>query len=332
MKKLFFYLLIVGFMISDIPFSLAQEHTGNSILVEDSASEFVQSIDWNADGSMLAIGHIDGTVLVVDASGTTLATFQFDHPLNEVEWSPVDSNLFVVAAGAPGSEDFKGLVGLVDMNTATIVNTWDAEIQATSVSWNPTGESVAATIDKPHPLGGETISQINIWDISSYLLTKEIPKSFNTVSWSTNGNYLAGISPIQGGIVVWDIVNEQEIFTYFPEYYGLSDVEWNGDKLAFSLSSSGNETLVIWDSGTQESFILRDEEFNIGDLEWSPNGELIAIVEYQDEKKILVLDSTTGEVVQPYPNIQGANVSWSNDGSRLAFQRSDEVVIIFIEN
>lgn len=128
---------------------------------------------------------------------------------------------------------------------------------------------------------------------------------------------------IPGLAVLWDIQTGEKLFEF--EANALWDITFSPDGTQLALSQTGytsedpGPSIPIWDTSTGERVLelfppLEDEGFSsVSDLEWSPNGTLIAGVV---DRQVHLWEAATGEFLR---TLEGSvwSVSWSSDGSKL---------------
>jgi WD40 repeat protein len=305
-----FYLIVLAVMSFAITSSLA-----------DNRNLSPYTLQWSPDGQWIARGYTDGIVLVTSLNNPVESIeFKQDGVISNIAWSPDSSRL---AASLNGD----GHISIWDIPTQSLVKILEGDLAfnggGTHLAWNPKKEilvSVAREYD-----GG---MQVRFWDTKTYTLMG----SGNWVDplsakWNHDGDVL-GVASIMGGLELYDTF----VGEYIPSKAYLPDFAF------FDWSPDGTHIAALKYKETHQntSFIETDSWLTIVDMStlkemaqiskpvhsiqipvlWSPDGQRIAIVDYD---QIDVIDAQTGISLGQYASpLFNFNASWSPFGGRLA--------------
>ncbi len=245
----------------------------------------VSSVDWSPDGTRIASGSLDHTVIVWDAADGSVLSYLNAHMgrVRDVQWSPTDANRL---AAAYDDRSGNGDNNVVIWNTATekIEKVLVGHASGVkSIAWAPSGnELVSGSLDgtvKVWNIIAETSVELTMhadevtsvdWSfldrIASASLDDNITihdsggtfiRSFNyssptAIAFNPNGTRLA-VAEGSGALIVRNVVGPAE---GIPEYaHGLAkmimDVAWSDDGTLLLTTSNASfatdMTLVLWD-------------------------------------------------------------------------------------
>lgn len=175
-----------------------------------------------------------------------------------------------------------------------------------SLEWNPNGTEIA-TLDYT--------GTITIWDVPHRKIHVQFQmEEANQIAWSRGGSYLAAIASVTGNLKVWDHDGLQVLETR-PHYIDTSggDILWRSDTQLVRRTYGDSADGERWDVRTGANL----GHMRIGySSAYSPDGSKIANG-YLGLGSIN--DADTNEVFAKVDISEAIAVSWSPDGSKVAF-------------
>jgi hypothetical protein len=230
----------------------------------------VSSIDWNSDGSRIALSinsgdFAFGTGLIQvfnTDSGELLWTVRGENQSLEAAWNPNGTLLAGTIISGDGTSDPRNEVRLWNSGTAELVMTLTTAQSPTSLAWSPDGSQLA--------VGEFYQGSITIWDTQteSLLATLDGPTTVSALDWNADGSQLASVFD-SGSVWVWDIETAANLIIIDTE--DASIVDWNpSDSL---MATAGSNSVELWNPATGERLISLAGR---GAVAWSPDGTRIA--------------------------------------------------------
>ena len=191
---------------------------------------------------------------------------------------------------------------------------WGHTDGVSSVAWSPDGTRLASS-------GGWEDQTVRIWDAGSRAELRVLDLNRNpwSVVWSPDGAYV-----LAGGyfdrIIFWETVNWQPMRNLTPpddinaEKISLKP---DGTEIAVSGEESGNYFLVIMNTSNGRSIHVM-ETSRTTDIEWSPNGTMLAT---GHRNVAYIWDVSSAELLHTLrPQLEGesdCSIAWSPTGTQL---------------
>jgi WD40 repeat protein/energy-coupling factor transporter ATP-binding protein EcfA2 len=225
-------------------------------------SESIYSAAWSPDGSSLALGTLQGRVLVRSfAADDWTLDLQTDAGwLYSLAWSPDGGRI------AGGAAD--GSVRIWDSRSGEQLWREDAgAADVLSVAWSPDGTRLLAG-------GGDRVAYV--WDVASgEPLVKVVHRLLvYSVAWSPDGELAASASG-DSTVRIWRADTGETVHLLQGHSGFVRSVAWSPDGTRLA-TGSDDQTLRIWDVASgQELGRIRGDLDTVYSAGWSPGGDEI---------------------------------------------------------
>lgn len=281
-------------------------------LGEESVS--VESVAFNWDDRLLAIGTMDGNVQMWDvATGETRFTFQ-GHTGGATSLA-FGAGGYLLAVGA-GS----GQVRLWDTASGEpsgMLQRHDAAV--TSVAFQVDGFLVAS---------GAADGSLKVWDIASAaeqpaLAEPDDQAPIGSLAFSPDGTLLAAGRGNQ--IRLWDATTWTLQAEFETEISAISNVSFSPDGTAL-VYGGADPAVWIWDLANSNQVLLDGHVGNVSALAFSLNGGVIASA---DAESIRLWDAATGANLAILASPSVSSVAFKPDGTLIAYGGSLGGVVLW---
>ncbi|MDD1443652.1 VWA domain-containing protein, partial [Dolichospermum sp. ST_sed3] len=267
-------------------------------------------IEWNPDGSMIAISSYNGGLTILDNEYKLLlepfgSNYSYFEISKNIAW--INGGPCIAEAYQYQNEDS---IYILDLITHTVINSFVGgnSRNITSITWNPDFTKIASvTYD----------GTISIWDAANgNLFSKFKPKStgVNCLAWSSDGTKIAA-GYYDTTITIYNVANGTIINTLKGHLSTINDIAWcpNDNKI---VSASTDRTLIIWDINSgKELFSLGGHSDKVNSVNWNFDGSKIA--SGSDDQTIKIWDASTGAEITTFTSDHAVNcVAWSPDGKK----------------
>jgi len=280
-------------------------------------TDHVSSVAFSPDGSILASGSSDNTIILWDAgSGEKLHTL-VGHPgdVLNVAFSPDGNTL------ASGSRDWMGILWDVKSGEKLrnlVGHTGDVFL----VAFSPNGSIIAS---------GSDDNTIILWDAKSgeklHTLTGNT-SGLDSVAFFPDGSTLASGS-YDGTVILWDVKSGEKLRTLSGHQGNVLNIALSPDNSTFA-SSSFDGTIILWDAKSGDKLhTLTGHTMTVTSTAFSPDGSTLASGSWDDT--VMLWDAKSGEKLHILTGHQGdvLNVAFSPDGSILASGSGDKTIILW---
>ncbi|RYG60130.1 WD40 repeat domain-containing protein [bacterium] len=284
---------------------------------------------WSPDGSRIAMGYdhslkIDSRIAVWDTSnGRLKSDWSYGLPEEgsraEIFYSHDGDQLFCV--GSP-----PGVVELGPGKSARRYRSFYTS--ATALAFNPRQTMFALQRDSPHLFQvRETISGKLLWEPA--IGTRE---AYGPMSWSKRNDFgmQCGSGPA-ARLVLWDGENQRSLTAPPQRGIGHFALDDRAPQVAFSMLESSPQASIMatWDYGTKK--ILWSRKFGRNSalyLQWSPDGERLAVREISASGVRIFLLDKRGEVHYQRNDSGNTGMQWSPDSKTLAVAGNGRVELV----
>ena len=297
--------------IARVEFLLA-EVSPHQIATLEGHTDGVAAVSFSPDGSLLASGSSDGTILLWDMrSRERVATLGHTDGVVAVSFSPDGSLL------ASGSSD--GTILLWDMRSRERVATLGHTDGVAAVSFSPDGSLLAS---------GSSDGTILLWDMRSRerVATLGHTDGVVAVSFSPDGALLAsGLG--DRTVLLWDVATREQVATLGHRFW-VNAVSFSPDG---TLLASGlwHRTVLLWDVATREQVATLEGHTNVVySVSFSPDGALLATGGW--DGMVILWDVLTREKIIAFGHTDAIrSVSFSPDGTTLAAGGEDGTILLW---
>ena len=193
-------------------------------------SNRVDDISWSPDGKrIVSAGAFDNTAKIWEAqTGTTLLSYDHATPVDRSQWSP-DGKYIATHSGA----------GVIVWDTGG--NQITTYYNQTTFAWSPDGKRLVTSGDD---------NNLRFFDMTTKtaISTDQLASSYSTLTWSPNGDQLAGTTQIgskRGAIELLDTNSRTVVYTYNGFGKQVNAFSWSPDSSRIVVG--GLDTVVfIW--------------------------------------------------------------------------------------
>lgn len=312
---------------------------------------YVKDLDWNADGSKLAVATIYSVTIFDANSGIVL--WKNEYPADLISWSPDGTRLAIPR--------FDRKVEILDFESKQVPTSVILEKNeyVYSLVWSPDSSLIALSVSsgendgysiriynsktsssekelstKMHfPENGLFWSPDNTWigafngegqfsnweTESGNLSTLNLGFRVASLSVDPSGTFAAFGGSEEGVIQIWDLRKSEHVATFSGHLGTVNDITWSPDGSLFA-SGSDDRTIKIWSAPADENEkVIYPGEQLINSVAWSPDGSQIA--GRSANGQILVFDGENGRLIHSIEteDAEGSSeVRWSPDGSEIA--------------
>ena len=274
-------------------------------------SRYVSSVAFSQDGSTLAAGSADSTVVLWDVRTREPIAVLEGHTARvwTVSFSPDGSIL------AAGSQD--GTIVFWDVATRKVIPPVERHSNyVTEVAFSHDGKTLAAV-----GLGDDTVK---LWDVATReeIGTLQMPTDLiSSMAFSPDGKTLAATS--EGAILLWDATTLEEIATLWHSRH-VNAVAFSPDGAILAASVPGESAIVLWDMATHREISTIQGDWNwANSMAFSPDGSTLA--SGTAGGTVVMHNVVTEEMEQAFPHAAGGvtSVDFSPGGATLAASSTD---------
>lgn len=335
---IFILLLIIGIVIffvlrnneEEIPDEVEQttqleEQMEPTLVWRIESEEKLYSLAVSPDGQSIAVGEYLKASIYNFGDGEFQKEIEYKHSVDDLEFSN-DSKILAGGQGVNGTL-------LKDIETGVEVKSLHGGYNS-YLAFSPDGHDIAS---------GNREGIVWIWDLESYEMIKELeeedPSWIKSIVYHPDGNLLAvthwGSTSGSPYINIWDIEEEEiidriDLNVTVGSVVNLVKYSPAGDLLAIADRNDEWEYFVkLLDVESSEEVLKIDIEKNQHDLDFSPDGKMIAVGVQAAPVKIYNVE--TGELLYTF-NQTGFETGESNwiqaisftpDGNHVAVTRAD---------
>jgi WD40 repeat protein len=253
----------------------------------------VSALAWNPNGDQLASAFVGDRVGSTEEDDVvTVWDMVTRQPIMnlqailvpDVDWDMTGSQLATVN----GYWEYREITVWDVANGEAIASMQDNFQTTTSVAWNPVN-NILASISLATPTVWDVESRLPLFIIEEDGSAASDGGSSQALSWSPDGNRLAFVSNRNVSksfrIILWNVGSDEQPHILDRHTGFIHAIEWQpeGDWLA---SASGDHTVIVWDTLTEEQVEVLNHENIVRSLSWSPDGSQLATVTFDGKVSI----------------------------------------------
>ncbi|WP_030564975.1 AAA family ATPase [Streptomyces aureocirculatus] len=264
----------------------------------------VSGLKWSPDATHLMVVEWDVLRVVRIADATTLWVLPRSGagrlPEACVDWAP-DGERVAMGSGE--------LLHVVSARDGAVVAERGTAGPVSALSWSPDGRFIAVA---ESAAAGARMTVCDAATLAERHAPRVLDASADALAWSGDSAQLAWTSG--GAAVILDVSSGRQCA---PATGTLSDVSWDGDRVAAVVRGSGSVRMVRTGASPLPAQIMRAEDPRPVKVAWMPDGDLVA-VSFKD--RVELWDATRGTRtarLDPASNVP-AVCAWSPDGTALA--------------
>jgi WD40 repeat protein/serine/threonine protein kinase len=286
---------------------------GDQIRTLTGHSDYVNSVAYSPDGTILASGSSDHTVKLWNPNTGELIATCAGHAgaVTSVAFAP--SGKLFVSAGTDR------LVQLRDVQTHQIVLTIKDHTSCAAIS----DRFLALTN------GGDRLDNnggtVELWNYATSQLAATLPASGNRAAFSPDGRTLATANG-QGMIRLWNVDDQRPLKSFPSEGVFSLAFSRDGSTLAWGTNSGD---IGIWQLANDQPTILSKAGGRVLSVSFSPDGQTLATAHQSHE--ISLWDVSSGQMLRTLHGHGGEvwSVAFSPDGRSLASGSFDDTVMLW---
>jgi WD40 repeat protein len=202
----------------DAPTLILNTETDERIFLDKTSSDGARGLDWNRDGSLLAVGDNDGNLLFFGPDGQFVRKIQTDlKAITSVSWHPFKNT--IVAVGS------QILLYDYESDSVTYQKHRREDVLMLAVDWHPSGRYFTTADYGDHEKN--ICPVIQFWSSELVITHTRVEKcgaEIRNVEWNSNGTVLAATS---GKLQLFNIeLKPKHTYSSANLLWGLS---WNAE-------------------------------------------------------------------------------------------------------
>ncbi|KAI9599541.1 hypothetical protein BDF19DRAFT_9065 [Syncephalis fuscata] len=213
-----------------------------------------------------------------------------------------------------------------NVETRQLVRQWTSTDQLRELHWSPDSELLMSVTAKT--------DLVQVWCVDDEKWTASLDEAaagVSRVAWSADSRHILCFSDLQLRLTIWSLTDKEAFYIKYPKQRekGLS-VTKDGCYMALAERKEVKDHIGIYDvnNWTLATTFLVDT-LDLEGLQWSPNGQFLAVWDTLLEYKLLIY-TLSGQLVKSFiPDWRGLgvrSVAWSPSSQFLAVGGYDQKV------
>jgi len=194
-----------------------------------------RGIDWNHDGSLLAISGGEGEILVFDSVGNRIADFLADDKsVTGIDWHPSENKLTAVGS----------TIGIFNAHGDSLyfAQPRDVEVVMLCVEWHPSGKFFATGDYGEFENADSKLLQIWSHELEKLVEFGDSNVEYRNIRWNHDGTVLATAND---ALRLWNTKGEL-LHESAPSSDYLWGIDWNSDGTRI-ITTSDQGVISLWD-------------------------------------------------------------------------------------
>ncbi len=282
------------------------------------ASRSVESVAFSPNGTLIASGRKDGTVVLQDIATGNATTLE-----GHTDWV---SSVAFSSQGVLASGSLDRTIKLWNAATGQNTDTFEARRgNVLSIAFSPDGTILASG------LGDGTVV---LWDVATENATalEGHTEDVRSVAFSPDGTILVSGSD-DNTIKLWNIVTRTNTATFKKHTDNVNSISLSQDEDERLLLASGSPdgTILLWDVATGNTATLEGHTQAIGSVAFSPDESETLLASGSLDGTILLWDTARKEQITTLDEDLGDvfSVSFSPDGRLIASGSIDGTILLW---
>lgn len=278
----------------------------------------VRAMEWNADGSLLAISRQNGSVEIIDgATLNLLHTLQADTagPTAALAWHPDIMTPYIASGG------YDGVIRVWDVTNGNLVydlTGFSSGDLVVDISWNSDGTQITG-----FSVGGGVIT----WDTTtrSVVYSEVFPNisGMNAGQWNIDDTAFAISRGAYISILDGSNQNRGSQLNELMDHTAIVvDLDWSPSLSSPRLlvSAGLDNTVRLWNTVSGENlYTLVDHDAFVIEVKFNPDGSKIASLD--EVGTLIIWETATGNLLQNYSNQAILTFDWQTNDTLLFVDR-----------
>lgn len=294
----------------------------------------IVDIAWNADGTYIAVSHLNGCVEVHSVSTNEIIWTSSNVGSTYVDWHPTKPTELAYAM-------FDGSIYVVDVATNKVELEIPIQGFTHSIEYDTT-DTRLATSQTNGQLGISRKGYIRVFDSTTgeeNTIYEPINRNINNAKWDKNGQQIIALG--EGELYIWNVFSgdiTQTISFIETATDEIGNYEF-GHISAFDINPINNELVIadsiyvsFWQNSDYTIQRLENLVFSARDIEWNADGSLVATATGTN-REVNIIDPTTGQIIDIIETSDNVEVlAWNPVRSQLVIGDMETTIITLDED